>query len=483
MLIFSTKLIVNEGLTKDVFIGLIIDWLSENRNYRFGHITYDGTKAFVIEKGGDSLEITDYEEALTVRVINDCGGVIWTNDYVLTQADNRGILAIQLYSDTESMAVKMPGKFNKPRILRQVVEKGYGGTDQKLPVSNEAFIITEENLEIARKLIMREDVYFMPVIYVSYPRYAIDEPIDFEAMARNLSGIAHVIVEPKEIAATVRRLTDERNPYDGAVEIFYGQQSSYRALPDNYESLEQMRLFIENSVQQKILMTRIDDAFSWLKIHFAHLQMKNQEDPEMIALYKTLLKEAEDEGDLKKEHIDELEYHIMELEERIKDLNAQLAQKKSQIQTYQFRFEQSGKEEISSGVNFVTAEKELYDGEIRDVIIKILEKEKGFMDSDYNLSASRKFHVLEDILKRNTQTGKADEIAECLSNIVDKSCSLNAQRKRQLTELGFEIKVGTHYKVTFNGDERYTFTLSKTASDYRTNTNTIKDAIATLFKR
>lgn len=483
MLKFSTKLIVNDRLTRDIFIDLIVKWLSNNRNYNFGQIMYDGSSEFCIHNERESLEISNYSEALTVHLVNNSEGVIWTNDYVLTQTEDKKILAIQLYSDASDLSVKLPESFHKPRILRQVVQRGYGGIDYDLPVSDEPYFITKDNVNIAHKLIMHESTYFMPVIYVSYPRYAIDNPIDFDTMAKNLSGIAHVLVESKDISSYVRKVTNEHNPYAGAVDIFYGKSSSYRVLPDNYDSLDRMRYFIENSVQQKILMTRIEDEFSWMKIHFMHLQLKNKEDPELINLYEQLLKEAEDEGKLKEQHINDLEWRIKELEEKNKDMNADLAKKDSQIQTYVSRFKKLDKHASSNNISIAVTENEFYSGEIMDVILRILEKARNEMDEDSNLVSSRKFHILENILNLNEQTGKADEIVECLRGIIDKSCHLNAQRKRQLIELGFNIHIGTHYKITYNEDERYTFTLSKTAGDYRSNTNTLKDAINMLFGR
>lgn len=129
------------------------------------------------------------------------------------------------------------------------------------------------------------------------------------------------------------------------------------------------------------------------------------------------------------------------------------------------------------------SEKELYEGEIKDVILKVLERERGLLDNDPNLKASRKFHVLTDIGERNLQTGKAEEIASWLREVIDASGNLSAQRKRQLIEAGFHIENGTHYKITYNEDSRYTFTLAKTPGDYRANMNTIKDATAALFGR
>lgn len=483
MLIFSTKLIVSESLTQDVFVDFIEDWLSNNRNYRFGKVVYDGSQEFVLTKGTDSLEIYVYPEALTVRLTSISDGIIWTNDYVLTQQEEKNILAIQLYSDAASLSVRMPESFNKPRVLRQVLERGYGGMDDDLPVSDAPFVLTAENIDIARKLIMRESAYFMPVIYVSYPRYAIDKPINFTDMAKVLAGIAHVVVEPKELAAAVRRETEGHNPYDGAVDIFYGARSSYRVISGNYDSKAKMQQFIQNSVQQKILMTKIEDELSWMKLHFAHLQAQNKEAPELIDLYQQMLEEAENEGELKKQHIDELESRIKELEERIADLKTDLAKKDSQLQNYEYGFAQSGKAQTLTGVRFESSERELYIGEIKDIILKILDKERNSMDSDPNLKKSRKFDVLKDILELNAQTGRAEEISECLRDIIDKSCNLNSRRKYQLAELGFEIRVGTHYKIIFNEDERYAFTLSKTASEYRSNTNTLKDAVNALFGR
>lgn len=482
MLKFSTKLIVNDDLTREVFIDLVVNWLSNNSNYSFGEIKVDDQLNLCIHNESESLEIKNYVEALTVHLVAKNEGIIWTNDYVFTQINNQKILAIQLYSDAFNLSVKLPKTFHKPRLVRQIVQEGYGGMDNDLPVSDYPCMVCEDNTDIAYNLIMHKSVYFMPVVYVTYPRYGIEKPIDFDLMSKNLSGIAHVVVETRDIASYVRKATNEHNPYAGAVEIFYGQNSSYRVLPDNFESLDIMRKYIENSVQQKILMTRIEDEFSLMKIHFNHLQSQNKETPELINIYEQLLKETEEEGELKKQHIDELECRIKGLEEKCKDMNAALMNKESQIQTYQSYFSRP-EANSSKTINIAVSENEFYLDELKDVILKILEKERNEMDQDTNLSSSRKFHVLENILNLNEQTGKAEQIAECLKCIIDKSCNLNAQKKRQLVELGFDFKIGTHYKIIYNEDERYAFTLSKTPGDFRSNTNTLKDAINMLFGR
>lgn len=481
MLILSTKLIVNESLTNEIFTEMIIEWLSDNHNYGFGTIEYNGELPWKVDCQKDHLEMMEYDKALTVRLVSNSSGVIWTNDYVLTEVGGKRVVSVQLYSDTENMSVKMPERFNKPRIINQIIANGYGGIDGDIPVSDTPYEVSDENLDCIRNLIMKKSEYFMPVIYVTYPRYAIDQPVDYTEMAKNMSGVAHVVVEPKEMAAKVRKETDGHNPYAGAVEIFYGKHNSYRLLPDNYQSMGDMRSFIESMVFQKVLMTRIDDELSWMRIHFKYLQEKGNTDPELLQVYEQLLKESESDDVIKKQRIEELEYQIIELEDQLKDLRAVIKQKDGQIENYQYGFKQVGEYSSVNKICLDSTEQDLYEGERRDVILKVLDKERNQMDSSQKLRASRKYHVLSSVVQSNQQSDTDERLAKNLQDLIDKSGSLNAQRKRQLLQAGFNIEEGSHYKITFQGDERYMFTLSKSPSDHRTNINTLKDAVKVLF--
>lgn len=358
MLILSTKLIVNESLTHAVFVQMVIDWLSDNHNYDFGAIEYPDQLPLVLDCQRDHLEIMEYREALTVRLVSNSEGVIWTNDYVLTQIHDKQILSVQLYSDTENMSVKMPERFNKPRIINQIIATGFGGMDGDLPVADTPFIISTETVSTACDLIMKKTEYFMPVIYVTYPRYAIDRPLDFDALAKSLSGVAHVVVEPKNMANEIRQKTNEHNPYAGAVQIFYGKNSSSRLLPDSYRSMSEMKSVIESLVYQKVLMTRMDDDLSWMRIHFRYLQEKNQGDPELLLIYEQMLKENKSDDVIKQQRIEELEYQVMEFEDKIKDMQAVINLKESQIQNYKYSFEQSGQKNVN-GISIESTELDL----------------------------------------------------------------------------------------------------------------------------
>ncbi|GMU46359.1 MAG: hypothetical protein AMXMBFR26_11410 [Porticoccaceae bacterium] len=54
--------------------------------------------------------------------------------------------------------------------------------------------------------------------------------------------------------------------------------------------------------------------------------------------------------------------------------------------------------------------------------------------------------------------------------------------RRGLEEMGFSItEEGKHYKLTFQDDDRYTFTLPKSGSDHRGGLNAASDIGRLLF--
>ena len=93
---------------------------------------------------------------------------------------------------------------------------------------------------------------------------------------------------------------------------------------------------------------------------------------------------------------------------------------------------------------------------------------------DPNIALSRKYAVLQTILNQNELTGIDVELKKNLKSILTKDGSFS-DKIPLLERLGFTVKTdaGKHYKIFFNGDERYCGTLSMTPSDYRGTENFI----------
>lgn len=118
-------------------------------------------------------------------------------------------------------------------------------------------------------------------------------------------------------------------------------------------------------------------------------------------------------------------------------------------------------------------EKDLYEGEIRDMIISSLKEYR----EKYVQDGSRRADILDDILSVNTSSGicaqKKKEFEEVLGNLkeINSPSTIN-----KLEKLGFIVKHGTHLKLKWY-DPRYTFTVATTPSDNRAQENMVHSII------
>ncbi len=468
MLIFSTKLYVTNELTDEKFIDLAIEWISGGQNYTFGEVKWDGKEEFTIENANCTQKFTimKYESAVIVNLVNKDGKIIWTNDFVLTEKDGKRVLAVLLYNDAVDMSARLPKEFNRPRLLKRIIRDKYGADDNGLKINDEPMVIRKENLKVAEEIILGKKEYFMPVVYVTPALDTSTYRLDYKELAKDLAGVAHVLVEENsECTKVLRELVDGKNPYNGAVQIYYSASITQRILPGSFSNIHEFRKEVAYSVFRKLILSRINDEYSWTKIRYENLMKKSKKSMELAEICNQLIDEYEGKIDAGNQQIQELEDKINELQ--------------GKIGAYEYRFKK--KNEQRGVISFDIQEMDLYDDEIKDVILKVLTEAAQKMDTDPNLRESRKYHVLKSITQQNKLTGKDKEIEKSLRAILNGDGSFNKSKKRQLNELGFEIEEGKHYKIRYHGDKRYMITLVKTGSDFRGNKNAVSIALNVLF--
>lgn len=468
MLVFSTKLYVSDDLTDERFIQLATEWVSWEKNYSFGEIVWNGLEEFTIENDSKTQKFTimRYETAVIVHLENEDGKVIWTNDFILTEKEGKRILAVLLYNDGVDMSVRLPQVFNRPYLLKQIIKKRYGGMDKDLPINDIPLVINDSNLDIAKKLILGESVYLMPVVYITPSLYASTLKLDGNELAKDLAGVAHVLIEESSVQTKMlKEMTEGKNPYNGAIQIFYSPTITQRILPCNFENKHEFRREVSYSVFRKLVLGRIADEFSWTKIRYNNLMSKSMESIEIANLCNEILDEYEEGSKVK--------------DRTIQDLEEKISQLQGKVQAYEYRFQE--KCEQGRVVAFDVQENDLYENEIKDIVLSVLDKELHSMEDDAKQRESRKFHVLQSILQQNKQSGNATELTKSLKSIINKDGSFNNVKRRQLNELGFEIEESKHYKIVYREDDRYMFTLAKTPSDFRNNLNSVSDAAKKIF--
>ncbi|MFQ9516373.1 MAG: hypothetical protein ACLRZ9_11200 [Eubacterium sp.] len=459
---------MKEELEDEKFINMAIEWVSGGCHYSFGKIEWNGKEEFSIENNDKTQKfmIMKYSEAVIIHLVNKDGKIIWTNDFVLTTKEGRRVLAVQLYSDAEDISAKLPVEFNRPRLLKTLISKKYGDIDNNLMTDELPLIIDEEKLEFAKNILLGTREYLMPIVYIT-STFASSHLIDYNELAKDLAGVAHVVVEKNnKISREMKVMTNGKNPYNGAIQIIYSNGVTQRILPEIYDNKHKFRKEVSYAVFRKLILGRIEDDFSWTKIRYNNLMKKSKESMEIAEVCDDIIAEKDTIIDVNNQRIQELEEKNMILQNK--------------LIAYEHKFKKSNKE-YSQMISLNIQEEDLYEDEIKDVIVKVLQKELNSMDLDPNLKESRKYHVLLSLLQQNSLSNRDTEIITLLKDILNKDGSFNKSKKRQLYELDFEVEEGKHYKITFHHDSRYMFTVSKTSSDYRANLNAVTKASNKLF--
>ncbi len=469
MLNFSTKLYVSDELTSEVFINRVIEWVRGGDYYTFGEIIWNNEEEFTVENPDKTqrLDIFLYDNNRTVAVhlSNKDGQVLWINDYVLRDVNDKRILAVQLYSEPLDVSVKQPRIFNRPRLLKKIVEDGFGGIDCDISVSDRFVMINKENIEIIENVIKGKQQYFMPIVYVSEIRG--DWAVNCKELAKDLAGVAHVFVEnDSSVCRWLRDNTDYQNPYNGAVQVYYSSNASMRFLPQYATSPNHFRKQITYSIFERLTFNKIDEGLTWNSIRLRQLQSSKQNSDELYSISEQMLLEAESNFRSATNRIEELETE-----------NNRLMQK---LNAYENGFNK--REEVNSPIFFESQETEFYNNEFNDILLRIIEKEIKSMDGNQNLKERRKYHVLTSILRQNQRTNYDSEIMLQIKDALGNNNDLSKRQIRLLEDLGFSVEEGEHYKLTYKNDSRYMFTISKTSSDSRGKKNLMSEIKNTLFE-
>lgn len=471
MLLFSTKFIVSPDLKNNLFVEKVLNWINGGKNYTFEELKWNGEEEFSVDNADKTQHLDIYcysdNDTVTVHLLNKDGKVIWTNDYVLTNKNDQRLLSVQLYSEAEDIDAQFPRNFNRPRLLKQLINEGYGGSDNGLRICDTCTYIDEQNIDLICDIIENKQHYMMPVIYVSTSFFNEKYKVDCKELAKDLAGVAHVLVERDgKINKMLQQRTNGLNPYNGAVHVYYGKNVGSRLLPRYEMDPNQFRKEITDAIFGKLILNKIDDDLSLNKIRYQHLSIMSKENIELTKISELMLKESESKLDNANNRIQELE-----------DENFRL---KSKLQSFEYGY-QKGKAE-KTAVLFETQEKDYYEGELNDIVLKVIQKEVSTMSSDPNQTEKRKYHVLKSLLQQNPITNTSKYIMENISKALGYNNDLTRNQRRLLIENGFDIEERGHYQLTYKHDQRYIFTLAKTSSDHRSKKNLISEINNILFK-
>ena len=475
MLLYSATLPVRRSLTKEKFIDLILTWNKENTHEenRIPDMVWNGESE--IRFGNDSLwlEILEYKNKNIIAVRYEkvaSDGKIWDTDYILNLADLK--VSVHLNRSYSSDALASDQAYSTPHFLTYLINGNFVIDDGNIPVLRTPHFIGEADAPVLAKIVKNEVRYKLPVVYISRtPENEI--PVDAEFLASRLKGIAHVFVQDDFSSGSVlKEACDSKNEYFGAIGIYYPNPAFphrrfiYRKGKDfagkTFES-------IVSQVSRYAISKETPALYTYMGIKNALLKDRLDAQREERIAAENDSQKAREEMELFCSSFDD---DISRYEQRIAELSKEVDRLQAENEGYRAKLSVIGEAPVIRFGN----EKDLYPEEIKEIILSILEDEyKNIKDG------TRRHDLIIDLLENNdykrTVDGRKKELARVLNNYK----GMNGTVRSGLHDLGFEIREGNHYVLTYYSDDRYYTCLAKTPSDGRGTKNEISSIINDMF--
>lgn len=466
MLLFSTILSINDSMTKDAFIELVINWNQSSRYQSniIENLVWNGERNIRYETDLLSLTIEEYrnKNIIAVRYEKiDENGVIWDTDYIMNFDEMR--MAIQLDRSYTEDALAQNANFSTPFFITMLIENGYLKDDSGLPVSNKPIVIDDNNSDVLAGILNGEQKYKLPVVYVSKTVYN-EDPVDAELLANKLKGCAHVLLQENvSTGKELKELCSGNNEYHGAIGIYYPNSSVghmrylYRR-DTGYDNLLLDK--VVRSVLHYSNIQNITNLYTWQGVRSALLNDRLLSQREERLAAQKAQQEAENEVDSIYAEFDE---DIKELQRQVDELSK--ANEALRCENLGLRSKMESVESVP--ILYLGAEDEFYPGEIKDMVLAALE------DALRNTKGtSRRADVIRDVFDSNGYKNICGERQQEIKNLLKGYDGMSRALRQDLMDMGFEItEEGKHYKLTYYGDRRYWTTLAKTPSDHREGKN------------
>lgn len=488
MLLFSTILDIDDSMTKDAFIKLVLEWNqgSPHENNVIKKINWHGERNI---RYGDERLWLDIEEYRNQNIIairyekKEEDGAVWDTDYVMNF--NAMKMAIRLDRSYLEEALAIDPKFSTPHFITLLIERGYIKADGNLPVTRTPININSDKLELIADIINGKTRYRLPVVFISKTFYD-EDPVNVGLLAYKLKGVAHVLVQESNCTnSRLKNLCDGKNEYYGAIGIYYANQAMghrrylYRSFNgrDTFLLEKVICVVIQNSNAQMIepLYTwqgvnnaLLRDRLSSQKAESAQVEAERRETLyELLELKANLDKAQESMQQTAKAEADRIldgfEEDMKHLQKQIEDLT-----RTNDALTYENQGLRAKMDHVDNiPILYLGNEDEFYQGEIKEMILDaIAENLKNIKPK------TRRFDVLNDIVQNNDYQNVHEYREKAVKNMFRDYRTMSGAMRQQLQNFGFKIsEEGKHYRLIYYGDGRYKTTIAKTGSDWREGKN------------
>ncbi|MUV15192.1 hypothetical protein [Noviluteimonas gilva] len=467
MLAFATEFPVQTSNTSERFVAVVREWLLGSPHTLLGTSDVEGFGRlghWSATKGNEALVslrgARDSVDAASVRYRRLDDGLEWTTTVTFSRGDVDAWVAVRVFCESHHPATRLPPA-KKPVVVRTLIDALGGGPDSSFCVEQRAYRLSNTEIDRAVTIIQGRSTNRLPIVYVSC-MFRGGYVLDPDRLANDLSGMAHVVVEPNR-AFSLRLQIDanSENVFGGGIGIYWPDGGGRRSffMGRGYDGPAELAKAVREEVRGALVNRRPLERCTWAAVQ------------EVVS--RAALDELKAAGSTEVEkYIETFDREISSKNELLADAEREIARLKVEVRIYEARIPSGSGTTLNMG-----GEQDLYPDEISGMVVDALADYLTRVRGD-----SRRSHVLAALVNANPNKSPAVAYRETLKEHLRGASGLDQKARRALEQLGFEVSDnGKHYKLVFQGDDRYTFSLPKTGSDYRGGLNAAGDISRLLF--
>jgi hypothetical protein len=462
LLSFVTEFPVNRTCGQAGFIASVKEWILGSPHTAFDEGDLNSIPVagdYRLNKGQERLRTlivsSALDEVAAVEYTKTDRDLEWNTAIVFSRQEKDAWIGTRVSCEANHPATRVPTA-KKPILIRLLLDTLEGASDGEMLASREPHFLNEMSVGLAARLLDARAGCRLPVVYVSRD-FLGEYIVDVNALASDLSGMAHVVVEPSRIFS--RRLqveTASENVYGGTIGIYYPQGGRRRSffVGDELNTPSEVKKAIFEEIRTALINRRALVRCTWSSV-------------QEIAS-KEAIKSLQATGSI------ELNKYVEAFDSEIAAKDRKLAEAEREIQ----RLADENREyeqQFSTGAGLIRLrtgqEQDLYRGELTQIVRDAIEDALTRVQPD-----SRREHVLKAILTEAPENEGTEKFRRELKELLRGYRRMDSKTRKGLEAMGFSIdKDGGHHKLTFAGDDRYTFTLPTSGSDVRGGLNAATD--------
>ncbi|MFC9707275.1 hypothetical protein ACFTRD_03865 [Paenibacillus sp. NPDC056933] len=444
MIGFNTILSLSDETSAEDFLSLCREWMekSPHTSLKLDSVKIeDGLKyvsenetlefACILGSEGTHCGVRHTKKDSDCEWRTDVIGFKTSVNFVVSIITSKADFNVSTYS-------KMP---TRPHIVKLLMEKTPPIFDDDILVQKEPKAVGVNNYHELVSIIKNEKKNKLPVVFIS-KYFSGEYLINPAELAKWLSGFAHVYYETESTVSNIlKESTNGLNSYNGSVGIYWpGGSRNYYYSNENVDHILKLRLFVQKTLSSRTLLKECRWSYIQDIKYKKRLDEYRKNNTEMTEFMEYTFNEIK----ILKDRVDTLESENEYLTQQVEILTDHDFSNKSTL--------------LIKG-----EERELFKNEQLEFILDLLQEKISSGSCSMRMK-----NVIESILSSNNRTNNKDEFLKSIKQILVSDRGLNKQDKKELKRLGFDVEEsGKHYKLVYQMDDRYSFIVPKSPSDYR----------------